>query len=73
MKLVLAGATIMLGGLALLMAMVIRLIEPGLALSLFAYATALGGMMVGVAGAVRHAADWRAADTRSDEPRLPLR
>lgn len=54
MKLIVSGAGIMASGLALLLAMVIRLIEPGLALSLLGYATAISGMLMGVAGAVRH-------------------
>ena len=52
MKLVLLGASVMIGGLVLLLAMVARMIEPGLILSLAAYATAMGGMLIGVAGAV---------------------
>jgi hypothetical protein len=67
MRLVLLGAAIMLGGLALLMAMVVRVIEPGLGLSLFAYATAMTGMVVGLAGAVRHAADRRAQRASAGE------
>jgi hypothetical protein len=53
MKLLGLAATVMLTGLALLLAMVIRLIEPGLALSLFGYATICAGMMLGLAGAVQ--------------------
>jgi hypothetical protein len=53
MRLILLGAGITLGGLVLLLAMVIRLIEPGLALSLAGYATAFVGMFIGLAGAVR--------------------
>lgn len=53
MKLLGLAATVMLAGLALLLAMVIRLIEPGLGLSLVGYATVCAGMMLGLAGAVQ--------------------
>ena len=53
MKLLGLAATAMLAGLALLLAMVIRLVEPGLGLSLTAYATICAGMMLGLAGALR--------------------
>ena len=43
----------MLAGLALLLAMVVPLVEPGLGLSLLAYATSCAGMMRGLAGAVQ--------------------
>lgn len=55
MKLMLCGAGISLTGLLLLLAMMIRLIEPGLALSLLGYAGLLAGMLVAVAGAARKA------------------
>lgn len=55
MKFVAAGACVTLAGLALLMAMVVRAIEPGLALSLLAYAALFAGMMLVVIGAVRRA------------------
>lgn len=53
MKLTLLGAGVMIGGLVLLLAMVARMIEPGLALSLLGYATAFSGMFIGLAGAIR--------------------
>ena len=53
MRLLGLAAIVMLAGLALLLAMVIRLIEPNLALSLFGYATICAGMMLGLAGAVQ--------------------
>lgn len=53
MRLLGLAAIVMLAGLALLLAMVIRLIEPSLALSLFGYATICAGMMLGLAGAVQ--------------------
>jgi len=43
----------MLAGLALLLAQVSRAIEPGLALSLIAYAAAFGGTVVGIAGLIQ--------------------
>jgi hypothetical protein len=55
MTLILSGACVMLGGLTLLLAMVIRLIEPGLALSLLAYASTFVGMLLGMMGAARRA------------------
>lgn len=53
MKLLGLAATGTLAGLALLLAMVIRLVEPGLGLSLVAYATMCAGMMLGLAGALQ--------------------
>lgn len=53
MKLVVSGVCLMLAGLALLLAMVIRLIEPGLGLSLFTYAGVFAGMLLGLAGIIR--------------------
>jgi hypothetical protein len=47
------AAVVMLAGLALLLAMVIRLVEPGLAWSLIGYATICGGMILGLAGAIQ--------------------
>lgn len=55
MKLVAAGACVTLVGLALLMAMVVRTIEPGLALSFVAYAALFAGMMMAIVGVVRRA------------------
>jgi hypothetical protein len=55
MTLILAGACVVLSGLTLLLAMVVRLIEPGLALSLLAYASTFVGMLLGMMGAVRRA------------------
>lgn len=53
MRLLGLAAIVMLAGLALLFAMVIRLVEPNLALSLLGYATICAGMMLGLAGAVQ--------------------
>jgi len=52
-RLLLTGLVIMLAGLGLLLAQVSRAIEPGLALSLFAYAAVFGGTLVGIAGLSR--------------------
>lgn len=52
MKLLAGAAGVMLAGLALLLAMVIRLAEPSLAWSLIGYAMICAGMMLGLAGAV---------------------
>jgi hypothetical protein len=52
MKLMLLGAGVMLAGLVFLLAMTARMVEPGLAQALVGYATAMGGMLIGVAGAV---------------------
>jgi hypothetical protein len=43
MKLVLAGLAVALSGFALLFAMVIRLVEPGLGLSLLGFVAMFGG------------------------------
>lgn len=40
-------------GLGLLLAQVSRAIEPGLVLSLLAYAAAFGGLMVAIAGLIQ--------------------
>lgn len=53
MRLLGLAATIMLAGLALLLAMVVRLVEPGLALSLVGYVSICAGMALGLAGAVQ--------------------
>ena len=53
MRLLACAAGVMLAGLGLLLAMVIRLIEPGLALSLVGYGTICAGMLLGLAGAVQ--------------------
>jgi hypothetical protein len=55
MKLVAAGACVTLAGLALLMAMVVRVVEPGLGLSFLAYAALFAGMMIAIIGLVRRA------------------
>ncbi len=49
----LCAAGVMLAGLALLLAMVVRLSEPSLVWSLVAYATICAGMGLGLAGAVQ--------------------
>jgi uncharacterized membrane protein len=53
MHLLLSGVAIMLTGLGLLLAQVSRAIEPGLALSLLAYAAAFGGLVVAIAGLIQ--------------------
>jgi hypothetical protein len=53
MRLLLVGLAIMLAGLAVLLAQVSRAIEPGLALSLIAYAAAFGGTLVGIVGLIQ--------------------
>lgn len=53
MGLIVSGIGVVLGGLLLLLAMVVRVIEPGLGLSLLAYATTFLGLLLGFAGAVR--------------------
>ena len=53
MRLLGLAALVMLAGLGLLFAMVIRLVDPSLALSLLGYATICAGMMLGLAGAVQ--------------------
>lgn len=53
MRLLLGGLTFLLLGLGLLLAQVSRAIEPGLALSLLAYAAAFGGLMVAIAGLIQ--------------------
>lgn len=53
MHLLLTGLVIMLAGLGVLLAQVSRAIEPGLALSLFAYAAVFGGTLVGIAGLIQ--------------------
>lgn len=53
MRLLLAGLVVTLAGLVLLLAQVSRMIEPGLILSLLAYAAVFGGMLAGVAGVIR--------------------
>ncbi len=50
MKLLAAGLSLTLGGFALLLAMVTRGVEPGLALSLLGYAAMVGGTMMAIAG-----------------------
>jgi hypothetical protein len=55
MRLIAAGAGVMLVALGLLFAMVVRALEPGLALSFLSYAGLFAGMMLALAGAVRRA------------------
>ncbi|EPC03111.1 hypothetical protein L861_22640 [Litchfieldella anticariensis FP35 = DSM 16096] len=55
MKLMLCGAVISLLALLLLLAMVIRLIEPSMALAMLGYAGLLSGMLVAVLGATSKA------------------
>jgi predicted benzoate:H+ symporter BenE len=53
MPLIVTGAAVMLAGLALLLAMVVRVIEPSLALSLLGYASLFIGMFLTLPGATR--------------------
>lgn len=53
MRLLGLAAIVMLAGLGLQLAMVVGLVEPGLALSMLGYATICAGMMLGLAGAVQ--------------------
>ncbi|GGX89518.1 hypothetical protein GCM10007160_16100 [Litchfieldella qijiaojingensis] len=66
MKLMLWGAGMSFAGLLLLMTMVIRLIEPSLALSLLGYAGLLVGMLVAVLGAVNKASQVCGVEQRRD-------
>ena len=64
MKLVAIGVPLMLGGLALIFAMVVRVIEPGLWLSLLGFAAMFSGTMLAIVGTVEavHGRAW----TRDD-------
>ncbi|AGA90903.1 hypothetical protein Thimo_2154 [Thioflavicoccus mobilis 8321] len=53
MPLILAGLALAAAGLGLLLAQAIRAIEPGIPLALTAFAVALAGIFLGVAGVVR--------------------
>jgi multisubunit Na+/H+ antiporter MnhC subunit len=53
MRLLFYAALVMLAGIGVLLAMVIRLTEPSLGLSLIAYAAICAGMGLGLAGAVQ--------------------
>ena len=53
MRRLVGAAGIMLCGLALLLAMVVRLAEPSLAWSLLGYAMICAGMVLGLAGALQ--------------------
>jgi hypothetical protein len=53
MPLIIAGASVMLSGLGLLLAMVVRVIEPSLGLSLLGYASLFVGMFLALPGAAR--------------------
>jgi hypothetical protein len=48
-----SGIAIMLTGPGLLLALVSRAVEPGLAQPLLAYAAAFGGLLVGIAGLIQ--------------------
>lgn len=54
MRLLGLAAAVMMAGLALQLAMVIRLAEPSLAWSLLGYATICAGMIFGLISAVQH-------------------
>lgn len=55
MRLIVAGVILMLASLAVLMAMVISVLEPGLLRSLLAYAACFAGLLLALSGAVgRH-------------------
>jgi hypothetical protein len=51
-KLIAIGVPLMLSGLALVFAMVVRAIEPGLWLSLLGFAAMFGGTMLAIVGTV---------------------
>jgi hypothetical protein len=51
-KLIAIGVPLMLAGLVLLFAMVVRVIEPGLWLSLGGFAAMFGGTMLAIVGSV---------------------
>jgi len=53
MRLLVGAAGVMLAGLALLLAIVVRLAEPSLAWPLIGYATICAGMMLGLSGALQ--------------------
>ena len=55
MRLIVAGGGVVLAGLALLLAMVVRVIEPSLPLSLLGYAALFLGMFLALPGAVQYA------------------
>ena len=55
MRLILAGIVLVLAGLGGLLAMVVRMIEPGLALSLLCYGAAFAGAGVTTFGLIRRA------------------
>jgi hypothetical protein len=57
--LIVAGTGVMLAALGLLFAMVVRVLEPGLALSFLSYAGLFAGMMLALAGAVQRAGSGR--------------
>jgi hypothetical protein len=52
MKLIVIGLPLMLAGFALLLAMVIRMIEPGLWLSFAGFSAMFGGTMLAIVGSV---------------------
>lgn len=52
MKLLVAGALLMLAAIALELAMVVRLLEPSLVLGLAGYAGLFAGMALAVTGAI---------------------
>jgi hypothetical protein len=68
MKLVVVGVCVALAGFLVLLAMVVRVIEPRIALSLAAYAAAFAGMMLAVGGIVR-----RTRRARPHPPSAPRR
>ncbi|WP_200255097.1 hypothetical protein [Thiococcus pfennigii] len=53
MPMILSGLALAIAGLALLLAQVVRAIEPGIPLALIAFATAFSGILIGAAGVVR--------------------
>jgi membrane associated rhomboid family serine protease len=52
LRLMLVGTVLLLASCLVLLLMVIRVIAPSLLLSLAAYAASLGGLIVGIVGAV---------------------
>ncbi|HVL59015.1 MAG TPA: hypothetical protein VM491_21150 [Burkholderiaceae bacterium] len=48
----LTGVALLAAGFVLLLAMVVRVVEPGLALSLLGYVAMFGGTMMAIAGTI---------------------
>ena len=55
MRLILAGLCLAMLGIGVQLAMVVRVIEPGLLLSLLGFCAAFGGCMAAIGGIIRKA------------------